>query len=376
MACHGSRLGPDVADVLAGLLSASKSLRIPTRDPDLGQTPTLQTLRAAQGRLFMSAANGLETAQMLGLYPREIAIMDTALGEVPRSGSNKVLDSLTGRLDRVIERLDSLDQQKENQNNFVQQEHLLGFYLGAMRVEVDFMKFHLNLDTSLLDLGAVARAAEVMSELTGDFVATVRAWSNRVSTALLIGASDVKNRVSRVVFGVRTVTKFITKRRNTYAKENLENPQTGTLRTKLVFDRQSYDLAQEVFAYLSNNNIIVETKRISKDDTFESMQNAVADVFIFIFSQNNIQLINYFSGGNSSKVNLFSKFFKQGDLIGRTDRDSTFASTSRLETVDVYDIMLYHENAEQDEERTVIFYSDMNLLCKSLLGTINYICRD
>jgi predicted lipid-binding transport protein (Tim44 family) len=92
-----------------------------------------------------------------------------------------------------------------------------------MRVEVDLARLHLTVGEETIDFGALARAVEVMTELTGDFVATVRAWIGRVSDAVARIAEEVRTRVRRLVAGTGTVAKWI-ERKARLARSALVEP--------------------------------------------------------------------------------------------------------------------------------------------------------
>lgn len=206
---HRDRPGPDIADDLAGLMSAAHTLRLPAQDPELGRTETLQILRKAKGLIVSALGDALDATRALGLYPRQAQLPQEIPMEVPRSTNEELFRGITKRLDEVVERLDALDNTKAEQPNFPQQTGLLNFYLGAMRVEVDLARLHLKVGEETIDFGALARLVEIMTELTGDFVATVRAWVGRVSDPVTRIAEEVRSRVRRLAAGTRTAAKWI-----------------------------------------------------------------------------------------------------------------------------------------------------------------------
>jgi hypothetical protein len=209
MTAHQGRPGPDIADDLAGLMSAAHTLRVPVQDPALGRTEALQTLRKAKGLIVTALGEALDAARALGLYPREAPLWRELPTEVPRTGNEGLLRGIAKRLDEVVGRLDALDNEKAVPTAFPQQTGLLNFYIGAMRVEVDLARLHLTLGEETIDFGALARAVEVMTELTGDFLATVRAWIGRVSDAVTRIAEGVRVWVRRLAAGTGTAAKWI-----------------------------------------------------------------------------------------------------------------------------------------------------------------------
>jgi hypothetical protein len=209
MTAHRGRLGSDIADDLAGLMSAAHTLRVPVQDPALGRTEALQTLRKAKGLIVTALGEALDAARALGLYPREAPFGQELPMEVPHTGNEGLLRGIAKRLDEVVRRLDALDDEKAVPTAFPQQTGLLNFYIGAMRVEVDLARLHLTVGEEAIDFGALARAVEVMTELTGDFVATVRAWIGRVSDVVTRIAEEVRIQVRRLVAGTSAAAKRI-----------------------------------------------------------------------------------------------------------------------------------------------------------------------
>jgi hypothetical protein len=205
--------GPGIADNLAGLLSAARALRVPAQDQELGRTTTLQSLRVAKGLIVAALVDALEAAEALGLRPRpQAAMMQQLSAEVPRVGNAGLLRALATRLDELVGRLDALDNVKVVPTNFAPQTGLLDFYVDAMRVEVDVAKMHLAINDATADFGALTRAVEVMTELTGDFVTTVRAWVGRVSVVVIHLAAEVNAKVRRIAAGARTAVNWISRK--------------------------------------------------------------------------------------------------------------------------------------------------------------------
>jgi hypothetical protein len=217
---------PDIADDLAGLLSAARTLRVPAEDPDLGRTNTLLSLRSAKGLIVAALEDALDAAQVLGLRPRRPALIRELPTEVPRSGNEAVLRGIAARLDEVVERLDALENAKMLRTDFAPQTGLLDFYVEAMRVEVDVAKMQLEASDEKADFGALTRAIELMSELTGDFVTTVRAWVGRVSDTVVQLAVEISKKVRRVAVGARTAAKQIIRKLRPRAAPAAEQTQS------------------------------------------------------------------------------------------------------------------------------------------------------
>jgi hypothetical protein len=109
----------------------------------------------------------------------------------PRTGS--CTRAIATRLDEVGRQVDRLDAARSEPTGFVQQTGLLNLYTPAMRV----------------DFSGLARAMEAMSELTGDFTATVRAWVERVSASVRQASEAVRGGVRKVRVAVRAATRVI-----------------------------------------------------------------------------------------------------------------------------------------------------------------------
>ena len=219
---HINQPGPEVASDLAGLLSATNALPIPARDPELGGTDTLRMLRGFKGNMFLAVKEALESAEVMGLRPRNAVLPRGLAFEVPRAENEGALSRIVKQLDDVVERLDALDEAKTTSTGFVPQEGLINFYVGSMHIELDVARLQLTVGDKTVDFEALARAVEVMTELTLDFVATVRAWIGKVSETVSRIAEEVRTRVRKVSKGVATAAQLITRRegppRNEYGE--------------------------------------------------------------------------------------------------------------------------------------------------------------
>ncbi len=204
--------GPDLANDLAGLMSATRALRVPAQDDDLGRTPSLQRLRSAKGLIVAALGDALDAAGALGLHPHQAPLPQDVPVELPRAGNEGLLNGIAGRLDAVVRKLDALDAAKAGPAGFPQQSGLVEYYVGAMRLEIDLARLHLTIATDGSDFSALARAIEVMTDLTGDFVATVRAWVARVSPTLALLAEGTRRQVRRVAAGARAVLAWTARR--------------------------------------------------------------------------------------------------------------------------------------------------------------------
>jgi hypothetical protein len=211
---HGSAPQPNVADDLVALLSAVRTLRIPYRDPDLGETPTIERLRKAKGLMVASLIDTLESAEANGLYPRKPPVPHAASSDVPRSDVEGLLKRISHRLADVQASLDALDQVGDIPTDFQQQTALINFYVGSMRVEIDLAKLQISVGETTIDFSALSRIVETMADLTGEFMATVLAWRGLISDGVVGVARDVRKQVSRVTVGVRTAVRWVVRARS------------------------------------------------------------------------------------------------------------------------------------------------------------------
>ena len=214
VAAHADRPGPDIADALAGLLAAARGLHVPSRDPDLGALPSLRLLRAPLGLIIMAVSDALDAAETCGSTPSVAALRQDLSVTVPRAGNEDLLRAIARRLDEVGKQVEALDTTRVEATNFVQQTGLLNLYLPAMRVEIDLAKLHLSVGGVTIDFGALARAVEAMTELTGDFMATVQAWKAYVSEQVTRAAEAVRIGVRKVRVAVRAATRVMRWRRS------------------------------------------------------------------------------------------------------------------------------------------------------------------
>ena len=188
---HGHDPKPSIADDLSVLMSAIRALKIPPRDPDLGRTPTLERLRKSKGLIVAELADALDSAASIGLVPQKPPIPIDIAASLPRSEVEGLLQGIQNRLSQVEKSLDALDEARALPSSFNQQNGLLNFYVSSMRVEVDLAKLHLTVADKTVDFGALARAAETMSDLTRGFAVTVREWSGRVKREVIQIATEM-----------------------------------------------------------------------------------------------------------------------------------------------------------------------------------------
>jgi len=200
---HGNDPKSNVADDLAALMSAVRAIRIPVRDPDLGRTPTLDRLRKSKGLIVAGLADALDAAAAIGLIPQKSPLPQELAANLPRVEVEGLLKGIMKRLENVESSLRALDRVGREPTDFVQQQGLLNFYVGSMRVEIGIAKLHLAVGLKTVDINALARAVEAMTGLTRDFVSTVRAWTARVAEEVVRVANQLPKQVRTVASGVR-----------------------------------------------------------------------------------------------------------------------------------------------------------------------------
>ncbi len=211
---HGKAPGQDIAEALTGLRDAVRALHVPARDLELGATLTLRRLREAKGLINASIDDALTAAAVLGFQPAHPPPPHEQSLELRRDIHATEVEILTARLAKVEQTLDLLDTARKEPASFVQQTGLLNVYVPTMRVEVNLARLHLTIGEDTIDLGALARAVEAMGNLTGGFVATMRAWAADVADSVARGANAVRDSVRRLVAGVRTVVGMVLRDRN------------------------------------------------------------------------------------------------------------------------------------------------------------------
>lgn len=211
LASHGDGVDQRLVDDLAILAGTLELAELPSRDPEFGFTRGLTEVRGAQGQITLTLGRALRAARELGLRPSRPALADALAAEVPRALFDGQLAGIARQLDAVVERLDALDVVQRD-TPASREADMLVFYLSAMRVEANLARLALKLGETTIDFAALARAAEAMATLTGDFLATLRAWAERASAAIRAGVEGVRGTVRLVATGVRDAARFVARR--------------------------------------------------------------------------------------------------------------------------------------------------------------------
>ena len=194
-------------DDIASLLGNLHQVRLPTRDPEMGFTVGLQAVNGARGQIAMALYAILTAGNEMRLRPSqpEIARIDTA--ELPKAPLAGKLAALEKRLDDMVAGLDRLEAA-----NTPTRIGLVRFYLGEMRVELSLAKLSLTIGDTSIDFASLTRAVEAMVRLTGDFVATLRGWAERVAAPIRAAGDALLRPVRRVAGGVRAVVGWMSRK--------------------------------------------------------------------------------------------------------------------------------------------------------------------
>jgi len=231
---HATEPGPNVADELDSLLAGLRRLANLAADPDFGLLESRHQLEAATGLLVLRVMNALDAASALGWQPRAPEMPLPTGTEVARADIAGALPHIARRLDAVSAKLDDLVKARDQAGNqFPQQNALVNFYVGSMRVEISLARMSLTLGETRIDIATLARAAETMAELTADFVATVREWVSRISRLIVEVADGMRTNVRKFTRGIGTAIKIAlrTRRRREGTSDTdsdfLENASTN-----------------------------------------------------------------------------------------------------------------------------------------------------
>jgi hypothetical protein len=79
---HSPEPKPAIADDLSGLMSGLLAFRIPSRDSELGRTPTLTLLRQIKGLMLAAVNDALEAAARIGIHARRSSLKKQFAAEI------------------------------------------------------------------------------------------------------------------------------------------------------------------------------------------------------------------------------------------------------------------------------------------------------
>jgi Leucine-rich repeat (LRR) protein len=210
-------LGLKRADHLAELRRGIRELAVPSRDPDLGPTPTLEAVEYALGLVAIRLDNALGAARSAGWRPARPQLPAELGATVSRAETGGLLTHIAIRLDQLTRQVNSLKQASDAGRGPAEQKGLINLYVNSVRVEANLAKMELRLGERSVDLAALWRAAEALVALTGDFMRAVTALRPRISAQINQAVQAVRTRVAATVSGLRRVAQTVARRQRAAA---------------------------------------------------------------------------------------------------------------------------------------------------------------
>lgn len=209
LATHLPDPRPTIADDFAVMLDSLRKFRIPGKDTEFGNTPTLEQIRQLQGLMTLETMNLLQALEDMGQKPHQLRLISQPAGDVPKAGLEPILRGLDKRLLDVETALLALNNAAlEEPAHFQPQKGLLARFIETMKTELGLARLQISVGNSL-NLEVLTHIIEVMGELTRNFMSTVNAWRRHISERLVKHSAEVRRRVSRVANGLRTTVKWI-----------------------------------------------------------------------------------------------------------------------------------------------------------------------
>ncbi len=207
---HQKRAERTIADDVANLRALFSHLPVPREDADLGPLPGLKTLRSARGNLREEFDAVLEAARSLGWRPSDPDLPDAAIAELPRQRFEGILRALVMRMEAVERLLDEKLQPEgePSPERTAIQIALVQVFVKNMKMELSLAKLEAQVK-SVVDLAALGRAIENVTELTADFIATVRGVAAKMTAALHAASEELRPRVKRVAGGFKTLVRRV-----------------------------------------------------------------------------------------------------------------------------------------------------------------------
>lgn len=205
---HGGEPGRTVANDLATLRSALADL---LDDYDPGSDEPMFALEQAHlklGLLHAPLDKALAAAAEMGMQPdRPLGFQPSANG-VPASALDKrSIGALLARLDRIEMQIDSLvEETAPAKQPSAQQVSLIGYFIDKMRGQLGLARLELGAKRTV-DFDNLARAVELMVDLTTNFVASARKMLVKITDGVRAKAKRIGKATARVVRNVKTVVK-------------------------------------------------------------------------------------------------------------------------------------------------------------------------
>jgi len=226
-------LAPDYPDPtrqignhLSHLLSVARGVEILPLDSDGMSWPSFKIAQNAVGLVMFRAELARSAAARIGLTASEPSLgqsdnswyvhassgTDTASAEDPSLHvdlstiqitraelGNRKVEALELRLDKSIKSLNDLI---HTNGQSIREQYLTSAYVEKMMPELAL--FLSEIEEQHIDFDALSRTSEITEEMTGDFIATVRAWVG-VPSGYLTVSERILTLIRRVVGGVRTL---------------------------------------------------------------------------------------------------------------------------------------------------------------------------
>ena len=210
LAQHETRAELTIADDVANLRALFSHLPIPRADADFGPLPGIKALRSARGNLREDFNDILEVAHALGWHPSEPDLPDIGKAEISKQGVEGILQALVARME-AVERL--LDQSVRPEGEPAPgrttiQIALVQVFVKNMKMELALAKLEAQVK-NIVDLAALGRSIENITELTADFVVTVCGLATKMTVALRAASEQLRPKVLKVARGFKAVVRKV-----------------------------------------------------------------------------------------------------------------------------------------------------------------------
>lgn len=196
---HGAHATGTIADDSMSLRSVFSRPSIP-RATD--RVDPLERLHTARGELSTAIGDLIAAAARAGFWPSTSTMRAPKVAEFERAGLSSLLAALDGRLAQVASRLESLRPVGlPDPNEATQETELVNFFVDNLALEIAFARFEVEAGVEI-DFATLIRAVEAMAELTGNFIATVRAMGDSATPGFGPAAEKFRPLVGRVASGL------------------------------------------------------------------------------------------------------------------------------------------------------------------------------
>ena len=194
-----------LASDLENIASALRRFDLPDDDPVLeAETPSLAAMIAARGRVSDRLAGCLQELKHLR-FP--VLDVDAPYAPVPRNVLGEALIRLDERLRITEESVDALRVEAREADAAgapVSQSGLINFHVSSLKVEVSAARFEASI-AELVDMAALARAAEIIRDIGKDLAAFGSATYSRLVAAVAAAGRSTARLAGRAAKGIRTV---------------------------------------------------------------------------------------------------------------------------------------------------------------------------